>query len=130
MRTCNFTKRNIVSLDRISPSGGWDWGDPPHYPKMAPPPCPPPSHCFDQKCQFCHFHAVFGHFAQIVPPPVDLIWEILLEGENVNFKVQLNENPNQRALFNRKYFVRLSCHFITLHCFLIFNEDLNWPNFG
>ena len=22
-----------------------------------------------QKCRFCHFHAVFGHFVQIAPPP-------------------------------------------------------------
>ena len=30
------------------------------------------------KCQFCNFHAVFGNFTQIVPPPVDPIWETLL----------------------------------------------------
>ena len=30
------------------------------------------------KCWFCHFHAVFDHFAQIVPPPVDPIWETLI----------------------------------------------------
>ena len=34
-------------------------------------------HFLTQKCQFCHFHAVLGHFAQIAsPPPVD-IWETL-----------------------------------------------------
>ena len=33
-----------------------------------------------QKCWFCHFNAVFGHFAQIVPPPVNLIWETLPSG--------------------------------------------------
>ena len=38
--------------------------------------------CFDQKYQFCNFHAVFGHFAQIVPPPVNLIWETL---QKINF---------------------------------------------
>ena len=40
---------------------------------LSPPP-PPPS-CLTptvltQKCQFCNFHAVFGHFAQITPPPL------------------------------------------------------------
>ena len=38
--------------------------------------CPPPLHVplhvpptgLTQKCRFSHFHAVFGHFAQIVPP--------------------------------------------------------------
>ena len=45
------------------------------------PPCPPPQ-CFTQKCGLCNFHAVFGHFAQIVPPPVDRIWETL-PGKNV-----------------------------------------------
>ena len=38
---------------------------------------PPP-----QKCRFCNFHAVFGHFAQNAPPPsppsVDPTWETLI----------------------------------------------------
>ena len=46
------------------PLVGENWGDPLHYPKnwLVPPISP---HCFDPKCRFCHFHAVFGHFAQI-----------------------------------------------------------------
>ena len=47
-----------------------DWGgDPPlPLPKIlaCPPPCPPT--VLTQKYRFCHFHAVFGHFVQIVPP--------------------------------------------------------------
>ena len=44
-------------------------GSPPHYPKnWLVPPMPPPPTVLTQKCRFCHFHAVFGHFVQIVPP--------------------------------------------------------------
>ena len=70
----------LTDHKRDSPSGGRvDWGGgesrkiglSPHAPI-----------CFDQKYQFCNFHAVFGHFAQIVPPPVNLIWETL---QKINF---------------------------------------------
>ena len=59
-------------------------GDPPHYPKnwLVPPMAP---HCFDAKCRFCNFHAVFGHFAQIVPPN----WEILLSGKAPTFNPEI-----------------------------------------
>ena len=30
-----------------------------------------------QTCRFCNFHAVFGHYAQFVPAPVDPIWKTL-----------------------------------------------------
>ena len=55
-------------IDRVSPIGE-DWGDSPHYPKswLVPPPPPPPT-VLTPKCRFCNFRAVFGHFAQIVPP--------------------------------------------------------------
>ena len=61
---------------RVSPSGGglgWTGGIPPHYLKnwLA------PTTVLTQKCQFCNFHAVFGHFAQTVPPTVDPDWETL-----------------------------------------------------
>ena len=62
------------SLNRVSPSGGGMGGCPPLPKKLA---CPPT--VLTQKCRFCNFHAVFGHFAQIVPPPVDPIWETLLK---------------------------------------------------
>ena len=67
---------------RVSPSGGTG-GDPPlppHYPKnwlVPPTPMSPPPTVLTQKCRFCHFHAVFDHFAQIVPPPVDPFWKTL-----------------------------------------------------
>ena len=53
-------------------------GGSPHYPKnwLAPhsPPQPPrPLNALTQKSRFCNFHAVFGHFSQIVPPPVATI---------------------------------------------------------
>ena len=53
---------------RVSPSGGGG-GDPCHYLKnwLVPPPCPPPT-VLTQKCQFCNFDAVFGHFVQIAFP--------------------------------------------------------------
>ena len=35
--------------------------------KLACPPTCPPT-VLTQKCQFCNFHVVFGHFVQIVPP--------------------------------------------------------------
>ena len=61
---------------RVSLVGG-DWGDPPTNRKIGLSPHVPPI-VLTQKCQFCHFHAVFGHFAQIAPPPpVDPIWETL-----------------------------------------------------
>ena len=60
---------------RVSPSER-DWGGDPPYPKNGlVPPCPPT--VLTKKGRFCHFHAVFGHFAQIVPTPVDPIWETL-----------------------------------------------------
>ena len=61
-------------LVRVSPCGGI----PPLPPKLTcpPPPCPPPT-VLTQKFQCCNFHAVFGCFVQIVPPPVDSIWESL-----------------------------------------------------
>ena len=47
---------------------GGDWVRSPTLPeKLACPPMPPPN-CFDPKMLFCHFHAVFHHFAQIVSP--------------------------------------------------------------
>ena len=64
-----------IIKSRVSPSGGTG-GTPPLPKKLAcPPPCP--LTVLTQKCQFYHFHAVFDHFAQIVPPPVDPIWETL-----------------------------------------------------
>ena len=41
-------------------------------------PDPISPHCFEPEMSICNFHAVLGHFAQIVPPPVDPIWETLL----------------------------------------------------
>ena len=35
-----------------------------NYPKKL---FPPLHHCFDRKMQICNLHAVFGHFAKIVP---------------------------------------------------------------
>ena len=77
--TVSFDRLFMCKLGRtrISPSGG-DWGDPsPPLPeKMACPPLCPPT-VLTQKCQFCNFHAVFGHFVQTAPPPVNPIWETL-----------------------------------------------------
>ena len=44
--------------------------------------------------RFCHFHTVFGHFAQIVPAPVDPIWETLVSKKKTN-------------LLSKQYSVRL-----------------------
>ena len=58
-------------------------GDPPTNQKIGlspacPAPPPPLLTVLTQKCQFCNFHAVFGHLVQIVPPsPVDPNWEAL-----------------------------------------------------
>ena len=49
---------------------------------------PPPPTVLTQKCRFCHFHAVLGHFAQTVPPPVDPIWETLQQRFNVLLQLQ------------------------------------------
>ena len=53
--------------DRVSPSerGGLG-GIPPDYLKngLVPPFLPT---VVTPKCRFCHFHALFGHFAKIVP---------------------------------------------------------------
>ena len=57
----------VFFLCRVSPSGG-NWGGIPPLPeKLACPPHVPPT-VLTQKCQFCHFHAVFGHLVQITPP--------------------------------------------------------------
>ena len=46
-----------------------EWRDPPPLPqKLACPPCLPLPTVLTHKCTFCNFHAVFDHFAQIVPP--------------------------------------------------------------
>ena len=46
--------------------GDWGGGAIPLLPqKLACPPHVPPT-VLTQKCQFCNFHAVFGHFVQIV----------------------------------------------------------------
>ena len=56
--------------------GDWGGGSPQLTEKLAcPSPCPPT--VLTQKCRFCNFHAVFGHFAQIAPPLVDPNWETL-----------------------------------------------------
>ena len=69
-------KSHGLEQNRVSPSGEtWGGGIPPVPQKLACLPHVP--HCFHPKCQFCNFHAVFGHFAQTVPPPVDRICEIL-----------------------------------------------------
>ena len=65
---------------RVSPSGGDWWRSPSTTRKIGlthPPPPTPTLTLLTQKCRFCHFHAVFGHLAQIVPTPVDPIWETL-----------------------------------------------------
>ena len=71
------TRPDMTTVFWVSPSGG-GLGGIPHYPKnwLVPPPCPPT--ILTQKCRFCHFHAVFGHFVQIVPPLVDPNWETLV----------------------------------------------------
>ena len=70
----------IVPIYHLSSSGfplvggGGLGGIPPPLPeKLA---CPPT--VLTQKCQFCHFHAVFGHFVQIILPLVDPNWETLI----------------------------------------------------
>ena len=63
------------SRSRVSPSGGRGLGG------------IPPT-VLTQKCRFCHFHAVFGNFAQIVPPPVDPIWETLRSAIKANLRLQ------------------------------------------
>ena len=68
----------------VSPSGV---GSPPVPEKLACPPMSPPT-ALTPKCRFCHFHAVFGHFAQTVPPPVDPIWETLQQRFNVLLQLQ------------------------------------------
>ena len=71
-----FSRENLKPRRMVSPSGGGTGGDPPLPEKLAcPPPCPPT--VLTQKCRFCYFHAVFGHFVQIVPPLVDPNWETL-----------------------------------------------------
>ena len=74
-------------------------GNPPHYPKnwLVLPPCPPT--VLTQKCRFCHFHAVFDYLVQIVPPPVDPIWETLLIANNQEIEDQI-ENKVGRAIYN------------------------------
>ena len=64
---------------RVSPSGGGLVGYSSLPEKLTCPPMSPPPTVLTPKCQFCNFHAVFGHFAQIVPPPIDPIWETLHE---------------------------------------------------
>ena len=70
----------MEATTKVSPSGGTG-GSPPLNEKLACPhrsPPPPPITVLTQKCQFCNFHAVFGHFVQTVPPsPVDPNWETL-----------------------------------------------------
>ena len=56
----------VPLIPKISPSGGGDWGYPPTTKKIGLPPRSPT--VLPQKCWFCNLHAVFGHFAQIVPP--------------------------------------------------------------
>ena len=60
-----------IYIFRVSPSGRGTGGIPLTTQKigLSTPPtlCPPPT-VLTQKCLFCNFHAVFGHFAQIVPP--------------------------------------------------------------
>ena len=61
--------------------GGLGGGSPPSTQKigLSPPPCLPRPTVLTQKCHFCHFHAAFGHFVQIVPPPlINPNWETLL----------------------------------------------------
>ena len=74
---------------RVSPSGGGGaQGYPPTTQKNGlSPPMFPPTTVFTRKCQFCHFHAVFDHFAQIPPPPPpdDPIWETLDSGHQFIF---------------------------------------------
>ena len=54
------------------PLVGGTGGDPPTTRKIGlSSPMPSPPTVLTQKCQFCYFHAVFGHFFQIVPPLVD-----------------------------------------------------------
>ena len=53
-------------------------------------------------------------------------------------KVKVNENLNQRALFNRKYWdiARFSCDFITFHCFVMWlstgqiSAGFGWANWA
>ena len=52
-------------------------GPPPTTRKIGLSPHAPPPTVLTQKCRFCHFHAVFGHFVQIVPPLVDPNWKTL-----------------------------------------------------
>ena len=63
----------LTDHKRDSPSGGGGWtgGGGGESRKIGLSPLAPI--CFDQKYRFCNFHAVFGHFAQIVPPTVNLI---------------------------------------------------------
>ena len=53
-------------IARVSPSGGGLGGSPTTRKIGLSPPCSPPA--LSQKSWFCNFHAVFSHFAQIVPP--------------------------------------------------------------
>ena len=70
---------------RVSPSGGRLRGDPPTTRKIGLSPHATPI-VLTQKCRFCNFHAVFGHFAQIVPPtsrpqlgnPVFFSWAVMV----------------------------------------------------
>ena len=63
-------------IHRVSPSVGTGGMPSPLPEKLACPSNFPPT-VLTQKCRFCHFHAVFGHFVQIVPPLVDPNWETL-----------------------------------------------------
>ena len=85
---------DIFQPSRVSPSGRGQGGSP-HYPKnWLVPPCPLPT-VLTQKCRFCHFHAVFDHFAQIVSPPVDPIWETLPRAVRYNLRSQIDfTRPN------------------------------------
>ena len=54
-----------------------------------------------------------------------------MKPNNHNYIV-LNENPNQRVLFNQKYgdIIKFSYDFITFYRCVIFNEAFDWPNLG
>ena len=71
---------NFPGFPLVGGGGGLgDGGIPPNTRKIGLSPSMSSLTILTQKCQFYNFHAVFGHFAQIVPPPlVDHNWETLL----------------------------------------------------
>ena len=69
----DLKKTKNLKLQGLPGGGRGVRGDPTTTPKIGLSPT-----VLTQKWRCCNFCAVFGHFAQIDPPPVDPFWETLM----------------------------------------------------